>query len=202
MEFSSDYSGVQISCTQSECNVEQLQSYLAILGEIFPSSCIRIMKGISTLPVNTHVKVKDPEFTKRLKARVNSGLERHFVPELDFRLQEFINKGESVSTQLQMGWVSCSWYKPSRHASLFYEDKGKAKGVVNSVRVRDSMICGRVVSAALEVPYTNYGAGTSRIVIVKITNLDVETPDATLEQHLLGLFKARYHSAGTGVMLC
>ena len=51
------------------------------------------------------------------------------------------------------------------------------------------MIFGRVVSAALEVPYTNYGAGTSRIVIVKITNLDVETPDATLEQHLLGLFK-------------
>lgn len=100
-----------------------------------------------------------------------------------------MNKGESISTQLHMGWLSCSWYKPSHHASLFYEDKGKAKDVVNSIRGRDSMIFGRVVSAALEVPYTNYRAGTSRIVIVKITNLDVETPDATLEQHLLGLFK-------------
>ena len=189
VEFSSDYSGVQISCMQSDCSVEQLQSYLAILGEIVPSSCIRIMKGISTLPVNAHVKVKDPEFAKRLKARVDSGLERQFVPELDVDLQEFMNKGESISTRLQMGWVSCSWYKPSRHASLFYEDKGKAKGVVNLVRGRDFMIRGRLVSAALEVPYTNYGAGTSRIVFVKITNLDVESPDATLEQYLLGLFK-------------
>ena len=108
MEFSSDYSGVQISCMQSDCNVEQLQSYLAVLGAIVPSSCIHIMKGISTLPVNAHVKVKDPEFAKRLKPRVDSGLERHFVPDLDFRLQEFMNKGESISTQLHMGWLSCS----------------------------------------------------------------------------------------------
>ncbi|KAK3167516.1 hypothetical protein OEA41_010643 [Lepraria neglecta] len=104
---------------------------------------------ISTLPVNAHVKVKDPEFPKRLKARVDSGLERQFVPELDVRLQEFTNKGESISTQLQMGW--------------------------SVLRSRS--------------PYTNYGAGTSRIVIVKISNLDVEPLDATLEQHLLGLFK-------------
>lgn len=51
------------------------------------------------------------------------------------------------------------------------------------------MICERLISAALEVPYTNYGAGTSRIMIVKITNLDIEIPDATLEQYLLGPFK-------------
>lgn len=67
------------------------------------------MKGISTLPVIAHVKVKvkDPEVAKRLKARIDSSLKRHFVPELDVRLQEFMNKGESISTQLQMGWVSC-----------------------------------------------------------------------------------------------
>lgn len=33
VEFSSDYSGVQISCMQSDCNLEQPQNYLAILGE-------------------------------------------------------------------------------------------------------------------------------------------------------------------------
>ena len=65
------------------------------------------MKRISTLPVIAHVKVKDPEVAKRLKARVDSGLERHFIPELDVRLQDFMNKGESISTYLQMGWVSC-----------------------------------------------------------------------------------------------
>jgi hypothetical protein len=57
---------------QLRYDVELLQSYLSILGETVPSSCIQIRKEYSGLPAVTDIEVKDPKFTEKSKAKVGS----------------------------------------------------------------------------------------------------------------------------------
>ena len=88
LEFSSDYSAVQISCLQPEYNTEKIQEALAMLGELIPLSSIRMKTGLDDLPIIAHINVKDPEFGQRLKLKVAEQVEKHRIPGLDISVMK------------------------------------------------------------------------------------------------------------------
>ncbi|KAL2043818.1 hypothetical protein N7G274_003338 [Stereocaulon virgatum] len=72
VQSSSDRSAMPMLYMQPHYDIEALQSYLNILEETLPLSCIRTSKEYSGLPVVANIEVKDPKFTATSRAKVGS----------------------------------------------------------------------------------------------------------------------------------
>ncbi|CAF9943177.1 MAG: hypothetical protein ALECFALPRED_010763 [Alectoria fallacina] len=101
IEFPSDYSAVQISCFRLDCNFENIQTILNILGEIVPLSSIQIEPLSTTFPVVANVVTNDPNFARRLKSTVHMGLRFCPVPKISIKLLQVENGPEASGITLQ-----------------------------------------------------------------------------------------------------
>ena len=189
VELLSDYSAVQISCLQPNCSAEQLQGYLYKIGEGVPLACIHIKRIPVPNLTLAIIKVKNPDFAKDLKAKVDSRLERHFIPHLNVWMLDVKSTNESTAAQLQLGSVICSWYKPSRYAWLHYDNEVKATDVADFINARQFKISGHMISATLEPRYQDSGVGVPGIMTVKVLNLDLETTSVMILRHLPEVLK-------------
>lgn len=186
LEFPSDYSAVQMTSLQPKCDAEAFQTFLATLGETVPQSSIRIKTVTNPPSVVAHVSVRDPEFSHRLKAKADIGVEGLLIPNIAVSITQVGIKSESPANRLQMSTVSCTWYKPSRVAYLHYNNIGKARAAEGFITNRDFKIAGRRIEATLQIPEHRFGHRKPTITSVRLGNLDASTSQPKIEQHIPG----------------
>lgn len=186
LEFPSDYSAVQMTSLQPECDAKAFQRYLAKLGETIPLSSIRVKTVTKPPSIVANVSVRDPEFSHRLKSKADIGVEGPLVPDIAVSILQVGIKSESSANRLQMNTVSCTWYKPSRIAWLHYENIGKARATETFITSRDFRIAGRKIAATLQIPEHRFGKGKPTITSVQLGNLDASTSQPIIERHIPG----------------
>ena len=170
VDFPSDYSAVQMTSPQPDCDAETFQKYLAALGEPVPLSVIRVKTVTKPPSTVANARIRDPGFAQRLKSKADIGVEGINIPDIAVSVLQVGIKSESSANRLQMNTVSCTWYKPSRIAWLHYHDLGKARAVERFIASRDFRIAGRKIQATLQVP----AHGFEDITSVQLGNLDTE----------------------------
>ena len=183
LEFPSDYSSVQISCTQADCNAQKIQDMLESLDEAVPLSCIRTRAGLNNAPFIAQVKVKDPRFGQRIKVKISEGLEKHQISGLVVNVIQVGNQINLSANRLQLSSVSCTWYKPSRMAWLHYTNLGKAKAAEAFIVKKDLRIAGCKIMATLQIPEHHF-RHRATVFSVQLRNLDAIITRSTIEQHI------------------
>lgn len=186
VDFPSDYSAVQMTSLQPDCDAEVFQEYLAALGEPVPLSVIRVKTVTKPPSVVANVRIRDSGFAQRLKSKADIGVEGVNVPDIAVSVLQVGIKSESSANRLQMNTVSCAWYKPSRIAWLHYHNVGKARAVAKFIASRDFRIAGRKIQATLQVPEHRFRDGEPTITSVQLGNLDASTSEPVIERHIPG----------------
>ncbi len=159
VDFSSDdYCEVRISCEQQACVAEQLQDYLATLGELVPKSCTTSMEGPEGTCLTTYVRVKDQYYAETLKAKLASDPLRHLFPEFKVEVKDGLLEDWSTScfsdVCFQINSVRCYWLRPSRNALLYFDTIYQAKEAEKILRDAEIRIHGRRIHARYEAPHT------------------------------------------------
>ena len=185
LEFPSDYSAVQMTSLQPECEAKAFQRFLAKLGETVPLSSIRIKTVTKPPSIVANVSVKDPGFSHRLKLKADIGVEG-LVPDIAVSILQVGIKSESSANRLQLNTVSCTWYKPSRIAWLHFENICKARATERFITSRDFRIAGRKIAATLQIPEHRFGHEEPTITSVQLGNLDASTSQPMIERHIPG----------------
>ena len=185
-EFPSDYSAVQMTSLQPDCDAEAFQEFLATLGETIPPSLIRVKTMMNPPSIVAHVRIKDSTFAQRLKSRAEFRLEGSHVPEIAVSVLQVGSKSELSANRLQMNTVSCTWYKSSRIAWLHYNNIGKARAAEKFITNREFRIAGRRIQATLQIPEHHFGHHRSTITSVQLVNLDASTSQPMIERHIPG----------------
>ena len=186
LEFPSDYSAVQMTSLQPECDAKAFQRFLAKLGETVPLSSIRVKTVTKPPSIVANVSVRDPGFSHRLKLKADIDVEGPLVPDIAVSILQVGIKSESSANRLQMNTVSCTWYKPSRIAWLHYENIGKARAAERFITSRDFRIAGRKIAATLQIPEQRFGHGKPTITSIQLGNLDASTSQPMIERHIPG----------------
>lgn len=186
VEFSSDYSAVQMTSLQPNCDAEAFQGYLAALGETVPLSLIRVKTVTKPPSVVANARIRDSGFAQRLKLKADMGADGINVSEIAVSILQVGIKSESSANRLQMNTVSCTWYKPSRVAWLHYNNIGKARATQKFIASRDFRIAGRKIQATLHVPEHRFGHRQPTITSVQLGNLDASTSQPMIERHIPG----------------
>ena len=186
MDFPSDYSAVNMTSLQSNCDAVTFQKFMARLGEAVPVSFIRVR--IVTEPPSTaaSVRIRDTGFAQRLKSNADADTEGTNVPDIAVTIVQVGMESESSVNRLQMSTVSCTWYKPSRIAWLHYNNTGKARAIERFIASRDYRIKGRKIQATLQVPEHGFDRSKPTITSVQLGNLDASTSQALIERHIPG----------------
>ena len=159
VDFSSDdYCEVRISCEQQACVAEQLQDYLAKLGELVPKSCITAMEGADGTCLTTYIRVKDQYYAEKLKAKLASDPLRHLFPKFKVEVKDGLLEDWSTSCfsdiRFQINSVRCYWRRPSRNALLCFDTIYQAKEAEKILRDAEIRIHGRRIHARYEAPHS------------------------------------------------
>lgn len=186
LEFPSDYSAVQMTCLQPECDAKAFQKFLATLGETVPLSSIHIKTVTNPPSIIANVSIRDPGFARRLKLKADIGVKGPLIPNIAVSILKVGTKSEASANRLQMNTVSCTWYKPSRLAWLHYNNIGKARAAERFITSRDFRIAGRKIQATLQIPEHGFGHRRPTITSVQLGNLDTSTSQPTIERHIPG----------------
>lgn len=186
LEFPSDYSAVQMTSLQPDCDAEAFQRFLARLGETVPLPFIRVKTVTKPPSIVANARIRDSEFAQRLKMKADMGVGGIHVPEIAVSVLQVGTKSDSSANRLQMNTVSCTWYKPSRTAWLHYNNTGKARATEKFIASRDFRIAGRKIQATLQIPEHRFRHGKPTITSVQLGNLDASTSQSMVKQHIPG----------------
>ena len=166
VEFSSDdYCEVRISCEQQASVTEQVQDYLATLGEVIPKSCITSMEGCEGTCHSTYIRVKDQDYAETLKAQLGSF--RHLNPgfKVDIKHRSLDDWSTSCFSDIssQMDSIRCYWPRPSRKALLHFDTITHAKEAEKILNDAEIRIHGRRINARYKAPHGHFGLPGVRI---------------------------------------
>ena len=186
LEFPSDYSAVQMTSLQPDCDAEAFQGFLATHGEAVPLSFIRVKTVRKPPSVVATVRIRDSGFAQRMKMKADNGVGHPHVPEIAISILQVGIVSESLANRLQMNTVTCTWYKPSRTAWLHYNKTGKARAAEKFIMSRDFRIAGRKIQATLQIPEHHFGHDKPTITSVQLGNLDAATSQPLVERHIPG----------------
>ena len=168
VDFSSDdYCGVRISCEQQASGAEQLQDYLATLGELVPKSCMTSMEGPEGTCLSTYIRVKDRDAAETLKAKLAADPLRDFFPEFKVDIKHGVLEDWSTSCfsniLLQINSIRCYWLRPARKAMLYFDTIYQAKLAEEILRATEIRVHGRRISARYRAPHSRLGQPVVRI---------------------------------------
>lgn len=186
LELPSDYSSIQMTSSQLCHDAESFEGFLTMLGEAVPQSHIRVKTVTRPPSVVATVRLKDPGFAQRLKAKADGGVGANSAADIAVTILQGGIRSESSANRLQMNTVSCTWYKPSRTAWLHYDNTGKARAAERFIASRDFRIAGRKVQAILQIPAHRFMHGKPTFTSVQLGNLDVCTSQPMVERHIPG----------------
>ena len=181
LEFPSDYSAVQLTSPQPNCDAANFQRFMAMLGETVPLSSIRVkavMKPPSTVAT---ARNRDSGFGLRLRSKAGTGAEGMDVSDISVSILQVETKSDSSANRLQMSTISCTWYKPSRIAWLHYTNIRKARTAERFITSRNFNIEGRKIQATLQIPEQR---NELTIYSVQLGNLQAFTSQAKIERHM------------------
>ncbi|KAK0513092.1 hypothetical protein JMJ35_004078 [Cladonia borealis] len=180
VDFSSDdYCEVRISCEQQASGAEQLQDYLATLGELVPKSCITSMEGPEGTCLSTYIRVKDRDAAETLKAKLAPDPLRHLFPEFKVDIKHGVLEDWSTSCfsdiHLQINSIRCYWLRPARKALLYFDTIYQAKLAKEILRATEIRVHGRRISARYRASHSHSGQP-----VVRIRYLDTSATHQTI----------------------
>ncbi len=160
VDFSSDdYCEVRISCEKQASVAEQLQGYLATLGELVPKSCMTSMEGREGTCLSTYIRVKDQYYAETLKAKLASDPLRHLFPEFKLDIKDSSLEDWSTSCfsdiRFEINSIRCYWRRPSRNALLHFDTIYQAKEAEKILGDAAIRIHGRRINARYEAPHSH-----------------------------------------------
>ncbi|KAL6718757.1 hypothetical protein ACLMJK_002991 [Lecanora helva] len=182
VELASDFSSVQITCLHPHSNATTIQRILRDLGASIPLSCIYKKSKPDTLPPVAVIKVKDPSFGHRVRAKFAEDLGEADMSGVDLIVLQESTQSESFGNHLQVNSVSVAWYKPSRFARLYCQQRWALSAIVAHFDKRDFKMDWRKIEASMD--FLENDLGDPPVPYVLLPNLNVSTSKATIEQHL------------------
>ena len=171
----SDFSAVSTSDVSQHTSVQDVVDLLSSRG--FPQvtpDCIRFKHVPEKLYKTAVIKVRDPDFAKKLLQCLGNTPVRLRDVEVHVSKIQLGGETESGINRLQLTGVTCSWFNPSKVAYLQYETDWKAKRALECIKGLDS---NQLMGRKLDVTY-------QPVRSLQVGNLDLNTNEAGLRRFL------------------
>jgi hypothetical protein len=166
VKLSSDFSAIQILGLSPDVRTSFITSLLAGLGFQVPESSV-LVKSLGEEGSAAEVKVEDPNFAKDVTRKFESQKEETTKRNISIKpLAGRVVTG-ALANRLQLGTVTCTWYKPSRIAWLMYRSHADAMNAKQALGSRK--ILQRTPT------YSMQPGGRHLAVTLLVGNLDVAT---------------------------
>jgi hypothetical protein len=171
----SDFSAVSTSDLSQHTSIQDVVDLLSSRG--FPQvtpDCIRFRHFPEKLYKTAVIKVRDPDFAKKLLQGLGDTPVRLRDVEVHVSRLQLGGETESGINRLQLTGVTCSWFNPSKVAYLQYETDWKAKRALECIKGLDS---NQLMGRKLDVTY-------QPVRSLQVGNLDLNTNEAGLRRFL------------------
>ncbi|KAH8594469.1 hypothetical protein B0O99DRAFT_178691 [Bisporella sp. PMI_857] len=187
VELDYEYSSARITGLPDYAQSSSIKTLLAEYGLLVHETNIQV-KILDSNKTVAEIRVKDPSFATNLVKRLDAETGKVKRGQLSAKVIHNYAATTQAHNKIQMGIVSCSWYRPSRVAWLHYNSSSSAQQAEDALK-RARKILGRNIQCSVQNP-TNYRAfrraNAPLIWSVQVGNLDADTNASHFRRILRG----------------
>ncbi|KAI9899838.1 hypothetical protein N3K66_004100 [Trichothecium roseum] len=174
----SDYSAIRINGLTPKTSIDYVMRILDTVGLSVVRSQVRLTHHKAKETCAAIIQAEDPTFSKDACNRLATCLH---LGHLEITSIPVPGPKESTFSQIQRNQVSCSWYRPTRKASLHYDTRKQAANVHRKYRAGTYKLRDVKVRATLRQSNKSIQKGRAKSWLVVLDEL----PENSTEQDVI-----------------